>query len=225
MLNKMRTNRLTAFIIIFLFTIVQPISAIIGATGNNFIAVFAAAEITDVNAPEDSNANAPEGAEVNAPEGAEANAPEGADANASEGADNNAGDIIDVGYATTAELTEAALPASPAPDYSDLSANYADLTQDEKAEILNRLGLLLGDPDRGLMLDIKVRRSDAAVFFVRLLGQEQYVKDRSETDFATSRFPDAPEGMWYTPYISFCTSIGIIAGRTDGYYYPDDNIS
>ena len=115
--------------------------------------------------------------------------------------------------------------AEEPPDFSDLSASYADLTQLEKAEILNRLGVLLGDPDRGLMLDIKVRRSDAAVFFTRLLGREQYVKDRAETDFATSRFPDAPEGMWYTPYISYCTSIGLLAGRTDGFYYPDDNIS
>ena len=109
--------------------------------------------------------------------------------------------------------------------FTDLSASYADLTQEEKAEILNRLGLLLGDPDRGLMLDIKVRRSDAAVFFARLLGQEQYVVARSQTDFATSRFPDATEGLWFTPYISYCSSIGIIAGRTDGYYYPDDSIS
>jgi hypothetical protein len=70
-----------------------------------------------------------------------------------------------------------------------------------------------------------VRRSDASVFFTRLLGREQYVKDRAGTEFSTSRFPDAPEGMWYTPYISYCTSIGLIAGRTDGYYYPDDNIS
>ena len=127
-----------------------------------------------------------------------------------------------------ADPDEALAPAvapAPSPDFSDLSAKYADLSQEEKAEILNRLGVLLGDPDRGLMLDIKVRRSDAAVFFTRLLGREQYVKDRAETDFAESRFPDAPEGMWYTPYISYCTSIGLIAGRTDGYYYPDDNIS
>ena len=118
-----------------------------------------------------------------------------------------------------------AQPPAPQNLFPDLSASYADLSQEEKAEILNRLGVLLGDPERGLMLDIKVRRSDAAVFFTRLLGREQFVKDRSETDFAESRFPDAPAGMWYTPYISFCTNIGIIAGRTDGYYYPDDNIS
>ena len=110
-------------------------------------------------------------------------------------------------------------------NFSDLSASYADLTQTEKAEILNRLGMLLGDPDRGLMLDIKVRRSDAAVFFTRLLGREQYVVDRAETEYATTRFPDAPEGKWFTPYIAYCTSIGLIVGRTDGYYYPDDSIS
>ncbi|MDR3120722.1 MAG: S-layer homology domain-containing protein [Clostridiales bacterium] len=121
--------------------------------------------------------------------------------------------------------TSAPAPATPPPPAGDLSAQYADLTQDEKALILNRLGVLKGDPNIGLMLDIKVRRSDAAVFFTRLLGQEQYVVDRAETDFAISRFPDAPKGMWYTPYIAYCTNIGIVAGRTDGKYYPDDNIS
>ena len=106
-----------------------------------------------------------------------------------------------------------------------LSANSTLLTSEQKAEILNKLGMLKGDPVIGLMLDIKVRRSDAAVFFTRLLGKEQYVIDRKDTDFATTDFPDALEGSWYTPYISYCVSIGLIAGRTDGMYYPDDSIS
>jgi len=138
-------------------------------------------------------------------------------------ADDEEGDEADSGQADAA--VQAAPDTQASHDYSELSAKYADLTQEEKAEILNRLGLLLGDPNRGLMLDIKVRRSDAAVFFTRLLGREQFVKDRAETDFAASRFPDAPEGKWFTPYVSFCASIGIVAGRTDGYYYPDENIS
>jgi len=110
-------------------------------------------------------------------------------------------------------------------DYPDLSARYADLTQVEKALILYRLGVLKGDVDGSLMLDMKVRRSDAAVFFTRLLGREQYVVDRAGDEFASTRFPDSPDDAWFTPYIAFCTSIGIIVGRDDGYYYPDDTIS
>ena len=141
-----------------------------------------------------------------------------------EGDDDGLFDTGESGAGLAAAQTPGNL-AAPAPDFSDLSASYADLTLEEKAEILNRLGVLLGDPDRGLMLDIKVRRSDAAVFFTRLLGQEQHVKDNAQSEYATTRFPDAPEGKWYTPYIAFCASIGIVAGRTDGYYYPDENIS
>ena len=195
MLMKTSLKRLTALLIIFIFATASIQPAVFGAAGNEVIDVVATGT---GNSAGDGDGDTVDGADA----ADEAGAP---------------------------DIAESAAPAGPAvgspAGYSDLSASYTDLTQDEKAEILNRLGMLLGDPDRGLMLDIKVRRSDAAVFFTRLLGQEQYVKDRSTTDFATSRFPDAPEGMWYTPYISYCTSIGIIAGRTDGYYYPDDNIS
>ena len=107
----------------------------------------------------------------------------------------------------------------------ELSARSTNLTSEQKAEILNRLGMLKGDPNIGLMLDIKVRRSDAAVFFTRLLGKEQHVIDNKDAAYAMTDFPDTLEGSWYTPYVSYCVSIGLIAGRTDGLYYPDDNIS
>ena len=138
-----------------------------------------------------------------------------------------------------------AVPASPAaPAASAASESNADspsdaireiavtivsegpaLTKEQKAQLLNRIDVMKGDPDRGLMLDIMVRRSDAAVFFARLLGQEQAVIDGAETTYSTAPFPDTPQGMWYTPYISYCVGIGLIVGRTDGKYYPDDNIS
>ena len=198
MLKLFEKKRLLSLIIVLVFLITSSLPAAFGAGGATGATAWAATGAVG-EAPDDEEADG--AATVGGAEDGE----DGEDAEGAEGAEG--------------------AEEAPPPDYSDLSASYADLTQDEKAQILNRLGVLLGDPDRGLMLEIMVRRSDAAVLFTRLLGREQYVKDRMETEFATSRFPDAPEGMWYTPYIAFCTSIGIIVGRDDGYFYPDDNIS
>jgi hypothetical protein len=112
-------------------------------------------------------------------------------------------------------------PGSP----GALSVRDTNLTAQQKAEMLAELGLLKGDAQNGLMLDSKVRRSEAATFFTRLLGEEQDVLAGAASEYAQTPFPDVAAGQWYTPYISYCASIGLIGGRPDGKYYPDDTIT
>jgi hypothetical protein len=107
----------------------------------------------------------------------------------------------------------------------ELSVRDTNLTVQQKAEMLGALGVLKGDPQNGFMLESKVRRSEAAAFFTRLLGEEQNVLGGASGEYSETPFPDVPEGQWHTPYISYCAGIGLINGRTDGKYYPDDTIT
>jgi hypothetical protein len=136
---------------------------------------------------------------------------------ASDGAAND-GEVIGV-------ISDGGDESDPLLSGSDQRAFAAGLTPEQKAQVLNKAGMLKGDPDRGLMLDSKLRRSEAVVFFTRLLGKEQAVIEGQEGEFAETPFPDAKEGSWYTPYVSYCVSIGLIAGRDDGKFHPDDDIS
>jgi S-layer homology domain. len=102
---------------------------------------------------------------------------------------------------------------------------YADQekTSTEKADILNKLTIVLGDT-KSYNLDVQLKRSEAAAFIVRLIGKEKYVMANKST-FAKTAFKDVGSTQWYAPYIGYCTQQGIICGVTKDTYKPDDNIS
>lgn len=101
------------------------------------------------------------------------------------------------------------------------AATQADIN--DKADILNQLHILKGDGS-GYNLGGQLRRSEAAAFIVRIMGKEAYVL-QNKMKYNAPRFKDVASDKWYTHYIGYCSSNGIIGGLSDGTYRPDDYIS
>lgn len=73
-----------------------------------------------------------------------------------------------------------------------------------------------GYPDGTFRPQGMLHRSEIAAIFARLL--EDY--EPSECTFS-----DVDPEAWYAPYVGFAQSIGLVHGRPDGTYHPDDAIT
>ena len=101
---------------------------------------------------------------------------------------------------------------------------YADtnLTLEEKADILNELGIMKGN-GTSYDLDGNLLRSHAATFIVRLIGREQEALENSSYKY--TEYTDVSTDAWYAPYVGYCEDKGIINGYSDGTFKPDDYVS
>jgi hypothetical protein len=93
----------------------------------------------------------------------------------------------------------------------------------DRASALNTLGILKGD-GVNFNLNSQLKRSEAATFIVRVLGQENHVLVNTDL-YSNSKFSDVQNGQWYTPYVEFCTQNNLIAGYTSGKFGPNDYLS
>jgi len=98
-------------------------------------------------------------------------------------------------------------------DAADIDAKYA-----EAIEVMNSLEILQGsdgkfDPQGTL------NRAQAARIIVAMLGADELAKT------ATCTFTDVPAGQWYTPWIAYCQSIGLMLGYGDGTVGPLDELT
>ena len=100
-----------------------------------------------------------------------------------------------------------------------------NITLQEKAEFLDTLKILAGT-NGNYRLNEKLTRAEAATFAVRILGQDLHVLLNSETyRKASSTYPDVDPGLWYAPYVGYCTQKGILTGDTTGNYKPNDYVT
>ena len=63
-----------------------------------------------------------------------------------------------------------------------------------------------------------VSRAEMAVFLIRALGED------GQGEY-TGRFPDVPDGLWFTDAIERAAEIGLTTGYTDGLFRPNDTVS
>lgn len=96
-------------------------------------------------------------------------------------------------------------------------------TQQEQAEVLNAIKILKGN-ENGYNLSGKLRRSEAATFVVRMLGEESNVMSNKNA-YKVTAFSDVKDSDWFAPYVGYCYRNGIILGFTDGTFKPNDYIS
>lgn len=99
----------------------------------------------------------------------------------------------------------------------------AATTQQDQAEVLNAIKMLKGNED-GYNLSGKLRRSEAATFVVRMLGEESKVLG-NKSAYTVSAFSDVKSSDWFSPYVGYCYKNGIILGFPDGTFKPNDYIS
>lgn len=93
----------------------------------------------------------------------------------------------------------------------------------DEAEVLSDLNLLKGNGESYDLFN-KLKRSEAATFIVKLLGDETLVLDNRK-EFITSVFDDVEPEAWYAPYIGYCYGQGIVSGFEDGTFRPDEFVS
>ncbi len=93
--------------------------------------------------------------------------------------------------------------------------------QNEKyADILFKAGLFKGT-DNGYELDSTLTREQAATMLVRLLGEEENIKNENYSP----RFSDVAEERWSYQYVMYCYENEITRGTSDNTFSPDKQIS
>lgn len=92
-----------------------------------------------------------------------------------------------------------------------------------KAYALNQLSLLAGD-GTGYNLEGRIRRFEAAVFIVRILGKVEHVAANT-VNYVDTGFPDVQSTSWYAPYIGYCVKNSYLSGFNDGTFKAELAIS
>jgi len=99
--------------------------------------------------------------------------------------------------------------------------SHADVVQE--AQTLKDLNLLKGNGE-GFNLGGQLKRSEAATFIVKVLGEEKEVTS-NHVKYSNSPFEDVLADAWYAPYVGYCHENGIVSGFNDGTFRPDDFVS
>lgn len=85
----------------------------------------------------------------------------------------------------------------------------------------NHLSYLSGYPDGTVRPEAELTRAEAAAIFYRLLDSE--VRDEAYT--TEGPFADVPEDSWFNSSVNTLASLGILAGRTETSFAPNDTIT
>ena len=104
---------------------------------------------------------------------------------------------------------------SNAADFADAK----DIDNKEAVEVMNAIGVLIGDENGKFNPDANLTRAQAAkIICVMLLG-----KDAADGLNLKSTFSDA--SGWAESYIAYCASQGIVAGVGNGKFDPDGQLT
>lgn len=80
---------------------------------------------------------------------------------------------------------------------------------------------IIGYTDGLVHPEANITRAEVATIFFRLLDEE--IRNTLMTD--VNDFPDVEKGQWYNHAVSTLSSMGIVLGRNDGNFYPNDFIT
>ena len=100
------------------------------------------------------------------------------------------------------------------------AASYADVTSEqnqEAIEVLQAVGVMVGDEDGNFNPDAQVTRNEMAVIMSNLMDY------RVATYSGTSPFTDVPS--WAEPYVAACWTNGITAGYSATTYGGSDTVT
>jgi hypothetical protein len=80
----------------------------------------------------------------------------------------------------------------------------------------------VGYPDGTFEPEWNMTRAEAAAIFARLLAEKN---GDTITPVATTKYSDIPANDWYSGYVKYLTNYGVIYGRTEDTFAPDDAIT
>lgn len=99
-------------------------------------------------------------------------------------------------------------------------AAAASVSADEAAQVVNALGIMVGDANGNMNLSSRVTRAEFVTMAVKAApGGEQIGQA------ATSPYPDVPRTHWASGYVEAGVAAGLISGYTDGTFRPSNQIN
>ena len=101
------------------------------------------------------------------------------------------------------------------------AASYADVTSEnnvEAIEVLQAVGVMVGDEDGNFNPDEYVTRNEMAVVMSNLLAL-------NVSNFTSSSIPFTDVPDWAAPYVAACYADGITSGTSDTTYGGDDTVT
>lgn len=81
---------------------------------------------------------------------------------------------------------------------------------------------IVGYPDGTFGPERNMTRSEAAAIFARLLADKN---GDTITTAAKTKFTDIPDNAWYSGYVKYLTGYGVVYGRGDDIFAPNDAIT
>lgn len=91
--------------------------------------------------------------------------------------------------------------------------------ENKYADSLYEIGIIYGT-DKGFEEERTLTRAEAAAVVVRLLGEEDNIKNYN----FKQKFTDVPENHWAFDYIMYCESYNITYGTGENTFSPDSEI-
>jgi hypothetical protein len=108
------------------------------------------------------------------------------------------------------------------PFTENVSAEVDPAVQQECAQTLNRLKIMLGDNSGNLLLDNKVTRTEFVTLVIRIMG---YDRDNELTGIILS-FNDASQiKTWAVDYIKIAIKYNLLKGYTDSSIRPNNPVT
>ena len=92
--------------------------------------------------------------------------------------------------------------------------------QQEVTQVVNALGIMVGDSQGNMQLDRTVTRAEFITMAVNATGTGDQVGEAS-----TSPYPDVPRTHWAAGYVQAGVQAGLISGYLDGTFRPSNQIT
>lgn len=102
---------------------------------------------------------------------------------------------------------------------SAIEVNSLDINT--KADALNMIGMLSGDDKGNYNLSSTLKRSEAATFIVKLMGQNDYL-NKNKANYINTGFSDVSSKSWYAAYVGYCKENSILSGMGDNKFLPNE---
>lgn len=108
------------------------------------------------------------------------------------------------------------------PSAEIVSAQVDPAVQQECAQTLNRLNIMLGDNSGNLLLDNKVTRTEFVTLVIRIMG---YDRDTGITGISLSFSDTAQIKPWAVDYIKIAIKYNLLKGYTDSTIRPNNPVT
>ena len=94
-------------------------------------------------------------------------------------------------------------------------------TEEDAAQVLAALDIMVGDENGDLALDRTITRAE----FTKLAVAASTSRDSVGDTVAVKPYPDVPQTHWAAPYIKAAVDLGLVQGDLRGYFNPDRTIT